>query len=458
MLSSTDTVTRQDNRLVYLDQAMFDAMRAGNRAQLMQCLWFYEHPVDLDALRRFHHHLSDTFAGRLIERSPLPFGRHRWVSGRGTELDMHVEAEPRPRADLSDWTDEQAALPIDPEGGPGWRLAVLPMTDGTTAVSLVASHCMADGVAGIVSVICAAKGESLNFGYPAPRRRSVRGTLRAARTDIAATARDLPEVFRTIGAAARLIVRRRHELARPAHAADSLAALGSGRVVTVPAISIFLDVDQWDACAKTLGGNTYSLLAGFAARLGARMERRGGDDGSVNLLLALSDRGMDDTRANAMTIGNVGVDPAAVTTDLSSARAAIREAIKQRRATPDESAMFLPIIPFVPRRAMTRLSDAFVGAAGLPVSCSNMGELDPAFSRADGTDAEYVVMRGIDQNVVERDIVRAGGHLVMVSGRMNGKISISVVGYQPGADNSKDWLRELATQVLSEFDLTGVVI
>jgi len=200
------------------------------------------------------------------------------------------------------------------------------------------------------------------------------------------------------------------------------------------------------------------MLAGFAARLGAHMERRGGEDGAVNLLLALSDRGLDDTRANAMTIGNVGVDPTVVTSDLSSARTSIRAAIAERRDTPDETAMFLPLIPFVPKRAMTRLSDAFVGAAGLPVSCSNMGELDPAFSRVDGTDAEYVVMRGVDQNVIERDIIRAGGHLVLVSGRLGAKISISIVGYQPGAENTKAWLRDVATQVLGEFDLTGTVV
>lgn len=457
-MHNANTVTGKDNRLAYLDQAMFDAMRAGNRAQLMQCLWIYEHPVDLDALRRFHHHLGGTFAGRLVERSPLPFGRHRWISAPGTELAMDIESEPRPRAGLSDWTDEQAARPIDPERGPGWRLAVLPMTDGSTAVSLVASHCMADGVAGIVSVIFAAKGESLNFGYPPARSKTARAWLRAARWDAAATARDLPEVFRTVGAAARLIIRRRDELAPPASTAESIGDAGSERVVTVPAISLFIDVERWDARAKSLGGNSYSMLAGFAARLGAHMERRGGEDGAVNLLLALSDRGLDDTRANAMTIGNVGVDPTVVTSDLSSARTSIRAAIAERRDTPDETAMFLPLIPFVPKRAMTRLSDAFVGAAGLPVSCSNMGELDPAFSRVDGTDAEYVVMRGVDQNVIERDIIRAGGHLVLVSGRLGAKISISIVGYQPGAENTKAWLRDVATQVLGEFDLTGTVV
>ncbi|BBX92833.1 hypothetical protein H5U98_16255 [Mycolicibacterium boenickei] len=457
-MSKARSGIRRDNRLVYLDQAMFDAMRAGNRAQLMQCLWIYEHPVDVEALQRFHHHLGGTFAGRLIQRSPLPFGRHRWIHAPGTEFPMDVEAQPRTRAELSDWTDEQAARPIDPERGPGWRLAVLPMTDGSTAISLVASHCMADGVAGIVSVICASKGESLDFGYPPPRARTVRARLRAAREDAVATARDLPEVFRTIGAAARMLIRRRDELAAPAPVAESIGVTGGDRVVTVPAISVFVDVDQWDARAKSLGGNTYSLLAGFAARLGERMGRCGGADGEVNLLLALSDRGLDDTRANAMTIGNVGVDPTGVTSDLSSTRTSIRAAIRARREEPDESALFLPLIPFVPRRALTRLSDAFVGAAGLPVSCSNMGELDPAFSRADGTDAEFVVMRGVDQNVIEREIVRAGGHLVLVSGRLGGRISISVVGYQPGAENTKDWLRELATQVLGEFELTGMVI
>ncbi len=93
------TITAQDNRLAYLDQAMFDAMRAGSRAQLMQCLWIYEHPVDLDALRRFHHHLGRTFAGRLVERSPLPFGRHRWISAPGTELAMDIEV----RAETPCW-------------------------------------------------------------------------------------------------------------------------------------------------------------------------------------------------------------------------------------------------------------------------------------------------------------------------------------------------------------------
>jgi hypothetical protein len=46
-----------------------------------------------------------------------------------------------------------AQLPVDPEWGPCWHLGVLPLTDGSTAVSLVVSHCLLDGlgVAGAIA-------------------------------------------------------------------------------------------------------------------------------------------------------------------------------------------------------------------------------------------------------------------------------------------------------------------
>jgi hypothetical protein len=44
-----------------------------------------------------------------------------------------------------------------------------------------------------------------------------------------------------------------------------------------------------------------------------------------------------------------------------------------------------------------------------------------------------------------------------VSGRIAGKVSIAVNAYQPGANNSKAELRELAARTLAEFDLTGVI-
>ena len=34
--------------------------------------------------------------------------------------------------------------------------------------------------------------------------------------------------------------------------------------VIAPAITIYVDLDEWDARAKSLGGNSHSLVAGFA--------------------------------------------------------------------------------------------------------------------------------------------------------------------------------------------------
>jgi hypothetical protein len=41
---------------------------------------------------------------------------------------------------------------------------------------------------------------------------------------------------------------------------------------------------------------------------------------------------------------------------------------------------------------------------------------------------------------------------------IGGKISISVRAYQPGAENTKPALRELAARTLAEFELTGEIV
>ena len=140
--------SRPDNRLALMDQAFYAGHRAAGQREVMQVVWGYDRAVDLEGLERFHRNLACGLMGRLIERSPLAFGRYRWVScNQPPELD--VAPHPRPRAELSDWLDECAQLPIDPEAGPGWRLSVMPFTDGSSAISLVMSHYVVDGVGGV---------------------------------------------------------------------------------------------------------------------------------------------------------------------------------------------------------------------------------------------------------------------------------------------------------------------
>lgn len=452
-----DSLVAPDNRLSFIDQAGFQLLRATGRHQLMQVLWIYEHAIDMDGLRRFHRNFGYGLAGRRIERSRLPFGRHRWVACPGPQSGLAVATVPRPRGELSDWADEQVRLPIDPEHGPAWHMSALPMTDGSTAVSLVASHHIGDGIGGVLTLMNAVAGSKHQFGFPPPQSRTTR---RAVATDLRQTVRDLPELCRTAGKAVKLLRRRGAELVRSARTEQTPEPrTNATEPVSVPAISVYVDLDDWDRRATDLGGNSYSLLAGFGARLGERMNRANADSGAVTLSIALNERtSMEDSRALAMTFASASVDPLPCTTDLTGVRATIRQAIETARTTTDETLELLPLIPLVPKRALQGLGGLFFGSpADLPVYCSNLGDVDPAVGRADGTDAEYVVMRGVDQNVTRRDIESMGGQLVLVSARVNGKTSIGVVAYQLDAENSKTRLRELAALTLKDFGLAGVI-
>ena len=69
----------------YTDQALLLALRSAGQQAVMQVVWLYEHPIDLDGVRRFHRDFGHGLAGRRIERSPLPFGRHRWIARPGPQ-------------------------------------------------------------------------------------------------------------------------------------------------------------------------------------------------------------------------------------------------------------------------------------------------------------------------------------------------------------------------------------
>ena len=450
-----DAAARPDNRLAFTDQLLFLGQRATGQELVMQAVWVYEHPVDLDGVRRFHQSFGYGLYGRRIERSPLKFGRHRWVSSRGVPSDIDMAKCARPRVELGDWADERAQLPIDPERGPGWHLGALPMTDGSTAVSLVMSHCLADGFGALLTIVDGVKGNRRDFGYPPPRSRK---RFRGAMVDLRETAQGAPEIARTLVAAGRQTFRRRHELLRSgaSRPAAALGEVGECSVV-VPAITIYVDLDDWDARAKALNGTSHALVAGFAAKLGERMGRRRASDGAVTLNIPISDRTPDDTRANAVLLGDAGVNPTEVTTDLSGARVVIKQTLKNIREVPDETLQLLPLTPFLPKRAVRRGSDVVFGFDDLPVSCSNLGDVDPVVARLDGTDAEYMMLRGVDRHVTRQFLERRGGLLTVLAGRIAGKISIAVIAYLPGAENSKSHLRELAANTLAEFGLAGVI-
>jgi polyketide synthase 5 len=103
------------------------------------------------------------------------------------------------------------------------------------------------------------------------------------------------------------------------------------------------------------------------------------------------------------------------------------------------------------------MADATVPDPDLPVFCSNLGDLGLVLCRLDGTAAEYATERGTWQRITRQWLERVGGHSILQSWRIGDKIGISVVAYQPGFENTKPALRELAAHMLDEFDLTGEI-
>ncbi|MEE6176630.1 hypothetical protein [Mycobacterium sp. 050134] len=396
---------------------------------------------------------------RLIERSPLPFGRHRWVLDRGpAEIDFAPCA--RPRAELSDWADERSQLPVDPESGPGWHLGVVSLTDGSTAISLVASHYLLDGIGFMIAIIEAIQANTYDFGYPPPRSRT---RLRAAVEDARQAARDAPEVARALVAAASLFRRQRRAGGQPPAPAPVAVGPegddGDTGLVVPPGITISIDMDDWDARAESLGASSNTLAAALTAKLAEHLGRRRDGDGAVTVQLLISDRTEGDTRAIAVSLARVSVDPAQVTTDLRDARAAIKQALTDLRESPDEALGLAALAPLTPKRTWRRGVEAGFADPARPVVCSNLGDVGSVISLVDGTHCDYAFARGIRQRVARQWLDRSGGQLQLLSLRtpVLRKLFIHVVAYQPGADNTKPALRRLAARALEEFGLTGAI-
>ncbi|WP_372509598.1 SDR family NAD(P)-dependent oxidoreductase [Mycobacterium alsense] len=442
-----------DNRLAYVDQAIFLAMRAVHDT-LTQFTWLYDHAVDVDALRRFHRNLGCGLLGRRIERSPLPFARDHWVLAPATE-DIDIATTPRPRAEVSAWLDERARLPIDPEWGPGWRLGVLPFEDGGAAVSLVVSHTLVDGIGLGQAIADAVEGRVRDFGYPPARSRTRREALRE---DLRQTAKELPAIRKAVAAAAGKIWPDRKQFTSSVKAAPPAPRIvGDDQLVEVPGVTAYVDLTQWDSRAKRLGASSNSLVAAVACRLAVRAGRVH-DDGTVTLRFPVTLRTENDTRGNALTVVDVAVDPTHATTDLGDMHEKITREILAAMKNPDEEYLStFPLAPLVPRRLNRRLAAMAAGGATQPVTVSNVGDLPPAVNRPDGTDADYAYMRSVEPDIKKSTLEHIGGQLFVGSGRSRGKIFFRISAYVLGRDNTQNELREMVSSTFAEFDLIAEI-
>ena len=101
--------------LDFVDQALFLGLRATGQSAVTQIVWVYDHGICLDGVRRFHRNMGYGMAGRLIEPSVVPFGRHRWITSVGPAAPLRGRrTEPK----------RPNAHPPDPEGSERCRTVV----------------------------------------------------------------------------------------------------------------------------------------------------------------------------------------------------------------------------------------------------------------------------------------------------------------------------------------------
>lgn len=439
-----------DNRIAHLDKISLLGLRSCGYREIIQFTWIYNRPIDLVALRRFHQNLGYGLLGRRIERSPIPFARDRWVLSRAPQ-EIDIASSRRSRADVRAWTDELACLPIDPERGPSWHLGVLPLAGDCTAISLVASHTVVDAVGMSLAVADASEGRKREMGYPLPGSRPrATALIEDGKSTIAA----VPEMARALADTLQLFRHRRHTLSSPATTAvPSRRTSEDEKPAPIIGVTAYIDLAQWDSRAENLGGTSNSLLAGVAARLGERLGRVAGD-GTATLFCPVNERTEDDTRGNALTYAVVTVDPTCAAQDLAEVRFGIKQALVELATNPNESLALLPLASVIPNWLGRRLVGLWPGSGATVIGCSNVGELDPAVNRPDGTDADYLSIRLVWDGTPISTMDLMGGKLFLLSGRVNGKISIAITACLADQGISRSELAAAALETFDEFDLT----
>ncbi len=459
----------------WMDQAFFLAHEAAGHHAVIQIIWRYGSGVDVDGLQKFLGHLEQGLLSRLVQPAVLPMGRHQWVRVEPSQSTLAVHAPAIPPCDLRRWANEQAELPLDPARGPGWRLAVQPLTDGASAVSLVVSHCLADGIATAMAVCDAVAGTRLTLPFPAtaPDRRRMR-----ALAELRQCARDLPAALgglsQLVGMARKIAITPRStpsstprsaprppsRVATAERTHTEHAPLPEERdgIVALPSVSFRADAAAWKAAARRRGVHRLTLLAALSGHLAVRLERV--RNGMITLLIPVNLRkGQADLGANRVAMATVAIPVVALQEPLAGFQATLNDAVSRAREDGDSTTALLPLVPFIPRRLVPSLSGlALISGHHRPVTCSHMGAVPDAMSRIDGTVAEWFSVRVVGRHVTAEMLARQGGVATMLSGVVGNQLRLNVMAYQPRLVTDSQRLEQIVAEALVDVGLPDAVV
>ena len=434
--------------LSFADQGMYLSNCAGNQ-QVIQLLWRYRRPVDLAALTRFRDHLAHGRLSQLIKPAKLAFGRHQWVRAPAPSLDLSGTTTPLGSTTMLDWADAQVERPLDPVRGPGWTLAAHTFTDGSTVISLVVSHCIADGMATALAVQEAARGVCVapSTSPDSSAFQSVAREMRRFAQDMPATVRALAQLVRTIR------IPRVLDKSEPGR---RVVAAADDRRISFPSAFVRLPIAAWDAKARDLGANRFTLVAAVTAAFAEALGRVRGND--ITLLVPVNERdGIADTGGNRVALATVKLPFDVWSGSLHAFKRRLQATLITTRREPDRLESLLPLVPFVPERAFSVASRIAIDALDdRPVTCSYIGEWPEDVLRADGGVADGFCFRGTDRQASLRAVEARQGVASVPACVIPGFMVLNFIAYQPGLVTQSTELRPLIEQILARFDLKGM--
>jgi diacylglycerol O-acyltransferase len=434
--------------LSYTDQGSFVSLRGLGHHPIIHFNWVYPHLLDESEVEQFNVRLAQGFLGRLLQRSPLPWGRHRWVANL-VPAPVTWFRDPIPPDALPKWRNSLLDLLVDPEYGPGWRLAVQSLEGGGSALSLLISHTIADATAAAQAISDAVDNKYVAPGFPAP---SARWSPARLVRDSLESARALPDVW-----CALMTVLRTEWTKSRRDSTTSFCLRRLGReipdpIVSVPLVYVAIDKKVCEDRSEDLGIKINTLLTAFAARLAFRIGRLD-TTGCVELVLPVSIREPGDWRGNALQAATLRVDPQACLLYPHEFHQKRRSAIENTLRSGHDLSALLPLIPYLPLWLVRHLEKHVSGVCS--VGCSFTIEFPPGLIRPFG-EVSFFQLSDLERYTASA-INRLGGRLFIVFYRLDRSANFSVSCYMQDRITSYAELVPFVQDALADLGLEGTI-
>ncbi|WP_308166417.1 hypothetical protein [Nocardia albiluteola] len=415
------------DRLSVVDEIFLRTHRGMGTPIALQGLWRTADRVPRELLLRVHAALRTGPLGRRVVRARVPGARPYWQATSSAHP-LRLTSRPLREEEVLSWANG-LGFDLDPEFGPGWRLAAAELADGGSLVSLTCSHALADGRGLAIAVDRALSG--LDTG---DRRGEVHTELSASQSDWADARRQWSVV---IGGTARAL---RHGIpARPAPAPGrSDPASGNAGEASTCAAVLQIPAADWELAAAARGGTANTLFLYLTAQM---LWDSGFSDPVIHASVPV------DTRSESRVNNDMAMTEVAVTR--SDAPSTLREKCRAAYEHHMSSPAGLPeeILQVLPARAAYALSR---GAGERDILCSNIGTLPAALSHLGPHRCVGVAARAIHPGLTAPlPRTRLSAYL----SRLSDTYTLSLISLDPDRIESPTALTELARTALDRADL-----